>query len=94
MAGSEVTTFTSGIDLYDAMIEAIGAAEHTVFFESYIWKADDVGTRFKDALIAAAHRGVDVYVVYDAFANLVVPPPSSGCPSRSRCCAFRSSASR
>ncbi len=74
IADARITTFTSGNDVYDAMIEAIEGAQHTVYFESYIWKSDDVGRRFKDALIAASKRGVDVYVIYDALANMVVPP--------------------
>jgi cardiolipin synthase len=41
-------------------------------FETFIWKADQVGQEFKDELVRAAERGVEVYVVYDAFANLVV----------------------
>ena len=69
-----VTTYTFGQDLYDAMLEAIEAAEHQILFETYIWKGDATGERFKQALSAAAGRGVDVYVVYDGFANLVVSP--------------------
>src|SRR5699024_5102317 len=34
---------------------------------------DRVGREFKQALIDAAARGVEVYVTYDGFANLVVP---------------------
>ncbi|WP_313022598.1 phospholipase D-like domain-containing protein [Mobilicoccus sp.] len=74
VGGSGITTYTSGRDLYEAMLSAIEGAQHTIYFESYIWKADDVGQGFKDALVAASQRGVAVYVVYDAFANLVVPP--------------------
>lgn len=55
------------------MIAAIDGATDTIHFETYIWKSDRVGRRFKHALTRAAARGVDVYVVYDAFANLVVP---------------------
>ncbi len=67
-----VTTYTNGVDLYDDMLTAIEGAEHQILFETYIWKDDEVGQRFKEALIAAADRGVEVYVIYDAFANLVV----------------------
>ncbi len=74
VGGSAVTTYTSGMDVYKDMLEAIRSAEHTVYFESYIWKGDEVGEEFKAALIDASRRGVDVYVVYDAFGNLVVPP--------------------
>lgn len=74
VAGSAVTTYTSGTHLYADMLSAIRGAEHTIYFESYIWKGDDVGEQFKGALIDAARRGVEVHVVYDGFANLVVPP--------------------
>ncbi len=70
----EVTTYTFGQDLYDAMIEAIDGAQRQILFETYIWKGDEVGKRFKDALIAAADRGVEVYCIFDSFANLVVSP--------------------
>lgn len=71
---SQVTTYTFGQDLYDAMLTAIAGARHQVLLETYIWKADEVGEQFKQALYDAAARGVDVYVIYDAFANLVVSP--------------------
>jgi cardiolipin synthase A/B len=69
-----VTTYTFGRDLFDDMLAAIEAAEHQILFETYIWKGDEVGTRFKQALTEAAERGVDVYAIYDGFANVVVPP--------------------
>ncbi|WP_104106588.1 phospholipase D-like domain-containing protein [Nocardioides sp. 616] len=69
-----VTTYTYGQDLYDAMLAAIDGARHQILFETYIWKSDEVGEAFKRALAAAADRGVEVYCIYDAFANLVVSP--------------------
>lgn len=69
----DMTIYTKGNDLFDAMVEAIDAAQHTIHFETYIWKSDRVGRRVKDALTRAAHRGVNVYVVHDWFGNLVVP---------------------
>src|SRR5690606_10854174 len=73
VAGSELTVYTYGEDLYAAMLEAIRGARRYVFFETYIWKDDDVGRQFKRELIAAAERGVQVYVIFDSFGNLVVP---------------------
>ena len=70
----EVTTYTFGQDLYDDMLAAIEGAKRQILLETYIWKGDEVGERFKAALVAAADRGVDVHVIYDAFANLVVSP--------------------
>lgn len=70
---TDLSIYTSGAAVYDDMIEAIDSAQSTILMETYIWKNDDVGQRFIDALNAAAHRGVEVYVIYDGFANLVVP---------------------
>jgi cardiolipin synthase A/B len=71
---NEVQLFAFGEDLYEAMLEAIRSAETRIFFETFIWKGDSVGRMFKRELEAAANRGVDVYVIYDTFANLVVSP--------------------
>jgi cardiolipin synthase len=70
----EVTTYTFGSDLYDDMLASIDGAQRQVLLETYIWKGDEVGQRFKTALEAAATRGVEVFLIYDAFANLVVSP--------------------
>lgn len=69
---STATTYTYGERLYAAMLDAINGATERIMFETYIFKGDVVGRQFKDALIAAAERGVEVFVIYDGFANLVV----------------------
>jgi cardiolipin synthase len=69
-----ITTYTFGQDLYADMLAAIESAQRQVLFETYIWKGDAVGERFKAALAEAADRGVEVYCIYDGFANLVVSP--------------------
>lgn len=74
VADSSTTIYTYGEDLYRDMLTAIRGAEHTVLLETYIWKGDATGRRFKEALAEAAERGVKVYVIYDGFANLVVRP--------------------
>lgn len=70
----EITTYTFGRDLYDDMLAAIDGARKQILFETYIWKGDEIGWKFKTALTAAAERGVDVHCVYDGFANMVVSP--------------------
>ena len=77
----EITTYTFGRDLYADMLEAIEGARKQVLFETYIWKGDEVGERFKTALTAAAERGVDVHCIYDGFANVVVSPSFKTFPS-------------
>ncbi|MFD6950955.1 cardiolipin synthase B [Nocardiopsis sp. TSRI0078] len=80
--GNTATVYTYGEDLFRDMLAAIQGARRRVLFESYIFKDDRVGREFKRALVDAAERGVEVYVIYDGFANLVVPrsflrfPPS------------------
>jgi cardiolipin synthase len=69
-----VTTYTYGQALYDDMVAAIESAQDFVYLASYIWKGDETGQAFKDAVVRAAERGVVVCLVYDGFANLVVPP--------------------
>ncbi|VEI13890.1 Cardiolipin synthase [Trueperella bialowiezensis] len=74
VADSELTLYTYGEDLYEAMLEAIEAAREEILFEIYIMKADRVGYQFRDALIAAAKRGVQVYIIIDTFGNLNQDP--------------------
>jgi len=69
-----VTTYSFGQDLYQDMLSAIETAQHEILLETYIWKGDEVGEQFKAALVRAASRGVEVRVIYDKFANLVVSP--------------------
>lgn len=70
---NELRLYTYGEELYAAMLHAIERAERQVLFETFIWKDDEIGQRFKRRLIEAARRGVQVYVIFDGFANLVVP---------------------
>lgn len=70
---SLVQLYTYGEALYEAMLQAIRQARRRIFFETFIWKDDLVGQKFKLELQQAADRGVAVYVMYDGFANLVVP---------------------
>ena len=71
---NEVRVYTYGQSLYDAMIAAIDSAQETIFFETFIWKGDELGKLFKERLERKAAAGVQVYVIFDSFANLVVSP--------------------
>ena len=83
-----VTAYTFGRDLYADMLSAIEGARRQVLFETYIWKGDVIGERFKQALADAADRGVEVYVIYDGFANLVVSPVFKHFPSNMKVLKF------
>ena len=57
---------TNGPEAFPAMLEAILQARERVALETYIFEQGDVGTRFADALEAAAKRGVGVRIVLDS----------------------------
>lgn len=58
-----------GRDGLAAMLAAIRAARRSIALEMYIFEDSDVGTRFRDALTAAARRGVKVRVLIDTFGS-------------------------
>ncbi len=70
---NELQLYDYGRDLYDAMLAAIEGAQESIYLETYIWKDDEVGRKFKEHLARKAAEGVEVYVIYDWFGNLVVP---------------------
>jgi cardiolipin synthase len=70
---TEVQIYTEGSSVFEAMLAAIEGARETIYLETYIWKGDELGERFKEALVRKAREGVAVYLIYDTFANLVVP---------------------
>jgi cardiolipin synthase len=63
---ASVKLLDSGDHYLSALERAIQAAKHHVHCEYYIWEPDKVGTRFRDLLVAAVGRGVQVRVVVDA----------------------------
>src|SRR6185312_760973 len=81
VADNALTLYASGQELFEAMLRAISQAREVIYFETYIWKADQVGHAFKDLLIAKANEGVQVYLIFDNFGNLVVPDDFKQFPS-------------
>jgi cardiolipin synthase len=73
VGGNTLHIYDYGQDLYEAMIAAIDAAKEEIYLETFIWKDDGVGRRFKEHLERKAAEGVRVYVIFDGFGNLVVP---------------------
>ena len=58
-----------GEQTFTQMLEAIAIAEDYILLQSYIIHDDEIGNRFKDALIAKAKEGVRIYVLYDAIGS-------------------------
>ena len=56
-----------------ALLSAIAAASHDVRLLTYIFEADSTGRTIRDALCAAAARGVRVRLLIDGFGSRLLP---------------------
>jgi cardiolipin synthase len=63
--GNRVENFENGDPIFPAMLAAIGGAEKSINFESYIYWSGDIGRAFADALSQRARAGVKVHVLVD-----------------------------
>jgi cardiolipin synthase len=64
-SANRVRLLHDGPETFDEMLDLIHRAQKTVALESYIFRSDEVGDRFSDALLGAARRGVHVRVLTD-----------------------------
>lgn len=65
IAGNLVDLLIDARANYDAWLNAIRAARHSILFENYIIRADETGREFVDALAERARAGVQVLVMRD-----------------------------
>ena len=70
--GARLRLYPYGVRLYEAMLEEIENATESVYVGTFIWKGDEVGRRFVDALAKKAREGVRVCVIFDGLANVFV----------------------
>ena len=68
-AGHVFRWLATGTAAFEAMLQHIERAEHSVAVEFYICKPGVVSDRFRMALIAASLRGVRVQVLLDTFGS-------------------------
>jgi cardiolipin synthase len=64
-SGNTVRILHDGPATFAAMLQAIEGAKGCVKLECYIFRSDEVGQQFADALIRAAERGVQVQLLLD-----------------------------
>jgi len=65
LEGNNLRYFTWGKDFFDHMLKDISEAQHHVHLEFFIIEDDTVGKQLRQALVAAAERGVNVRLIYD-----------------------------
>ena len=59
----------SGNAFFDALEELIDSAIHDIHFQTYIFEEDETGERIIRALVRAAHRGVKIFLLLDAYGS-------------------------
>ncbi|MHB8419232.1 MAG: cardiolipin synthase [Myxococcales bacterium] len=64
--GNRVDVLVNAGEAYPAKLAAIDAARARIDAAYYVFRADATGKRFRDALAAAARRGVEVRLLLDA----------------------------
>jgi cardiolipin synthase len=65
LPGNQVISLENGENAFPLMLQAIRAAQRSVWLSTYIFETDEVGREFIDALAAAAARGAQVRVLVD-----------------------------
>ena len=66
VGGNTAELLENGDGVFPAMLKDIRDAQGSVELETFIFKPDEAGKLFADAMIEAAHRGVQVRLLIDA----------------------------
>ena len=80
-SGHQLQLLQGGVELFSAMIDEIGRAQHEVMLETYIFDFVGAGAEVAIALLDAARRGVTVRLMVDGVAiegRLAPLPPRPG----------------
>lgn len=63
--GNDIELFIDAREKMTRLIEDINNAKYYILVEYYIIHDDNIGNRFREALISAAGRGVKIRIIYD-----------------------------
>jgi len=66
---NEVTVLRGGARYFKCIEDIAARAKHSLHFQTYIFDDDDTGRLVAAALMAAARRGVHVYLLVDGYAS-------------------------
>ena len=59
----------NGEEKFPELFKSIKNAKKFIHIEYYIWENDKIGNEFKDILISAFNRGVEIRIIYDDFGS-------------------------
>ena len=63
--GNHVRLLIDGEDKFDALLDGLDRAEKYILIQYYTIRDDEIGTQVQERLVAAAERGVRIYLLYD-----------------------------
>lgn len=70
---NQVQLVRGGRDFFAILFKLLEEAEHSIHLQIYIFDNDETGTQVADALMKAAQRGVNVYLLLDGYASQNLP---------------------
>jgi len=69
IAGNKIELLANGDEYFPAMLKAIGSAQRTINFGTYILHSDEIGRQFRDAFCERARAGVEVRLLLDGIGS-------------------------
>ncbi len=72
---NKVKVVRGGADYFNCIEEIADGAQYSLHLQTYIFDADETGTKVAEALIRAAKRSVNVYLLLDGYASQNLPKP-------------------
>ena len=73
VSGNELMLLQNGAAFFPQLCADIDSAKRSVYLESYIFAADEIGHKVGQALQRAAERGVSVRLLLDGFGSAELP---------------------
>lgn len=73
VGGNEVELLIDGQATFDSILQGIARARDYVLVQYYIFRDDEIGTAFQQAMIAKAREGVRVHFLYDEIGSYQLP---------------------
>jgi cardiolipin synthase A/B len=71
--GNKVSLLVDGPATYAAMFKAVENAKDHVNIETFIFEADEIGSKFADLLLQKQSEGIQVNIIYDSIGSLGTP---------------------
>ncbi|MBS1600881.1 MAG: phospholipase [Bacteroidetes bacterium] len=72
IAGNSIRLIRGGMEYFQLLEKLINDARETVHLQTYIYEDDETGRKIGQALMQAAQRNVQVYLVADGYASQVM----------------------